>query len=274
MIPHSAQGHQPLPEGGFRSTRDLGGAGGAGGIYTTVEDLAKWMKNFSDAKLGGTEAIAAITTPAILENGASTGYGLGMGVGLFGGRLVYTHTGGDSAHRAFFAYFPGLKSGVVIMSNHAAFDLAVGFDVARLFFGDQMAGTDEVTVPSETFGPVDPSAAHPRAWMPGVRADAQPLTTKQLEELSGRYYCVELETAYEIRLEEGELKAYGFRVGPITLKRLQGDDFTSSAFFFANMSFKRAEDGSVSGFMASNGRTRDVWFNRHGRGDPPSDHLR
>ena len=265
VIPHSAQGHLPLPEGGFRSTRDLGAAGGAGGIYTTAEDLAKWMMNLRDAKLGGTEAITAITTPAILENGASTSYGLGMSVGLFGGRVVYTHTGGDTAHRAFFAYFPELESGVVIMSNHAAFDLTMGFAVAQLFFGDKMAGADEVSVPFETFGPVDPSAAYPAAWMPVSRTDAPPLTAEQLEEFTGRYYCVELETPYEIRLEEGELRAYGFRAGPITLKRIEGDDFTSSAFFFANMSFKRAEDGGVSGFMASNGRTRDVWFNRHGR---------
>jgi len=95
--------------------------------------------------------------------------------------------------------------------------------------------------------------------------DAPPLTPEQLGELVGRYYCVELETAYEIRLEEGELRADGFRAGPITLTRIEGDDSTSSAFFFANMSFQRAENGDVSGFMASNGRTRDVWFNRHGR---------
>ena len=265
VVPHSAQGHLPLPGGGFRSTRVLGASAGAGGIYTTVEDLAKWMMNFRDAKLGGTEAISAITTPAFLENGAPTGYGLGMGVGLFGGRVVYTHTGGDIAHRAFFAYFPALESGVVIMSNHAAFDLSMGFTVAQLFFGDELAGLDAFGVPFETFGPVDPASAYPGAWTPAARADAHPLTAEQSEQFTGRYYCVELETAYEIRLEEGELRAYGFRAGPITLTRIQGDEFTSSAFFFANMSFKRGEDGGISGFMASNGRTRDVWFNRHGR---------
>ncbi|MCH7766849.1 MAG: beta-lactamase family protein, partial [Acidobacteria bacterium] len=43
VIPGSAQGYTNAESGGYRSTRDLAASYGAGGIYTTVADLFKWM---------------------------------------------------------------------------------------------------------------------------------------------------------------------------------------------------------------------------------------
>ena len=279
IIPHSAYGYALLPDGGFRQTRDLAAGYGAGGIYTTVGDLAKWMMNYRDAKVGGAEAIAAMTTSAVLNNGASTGYGLGLGLSMFGGRELYTHTGGDIAHRAYFGYYPALESGVVIMSNNASFNLAVGPAIAVLFFGDRMGPVATVeadkpvesvfeTLPaSATFlfeadGRLERAATQQGASIPVVGVGKVPLDAGQPGEFLGRYYSEELETAYDIRLEEGKLRAHSFRLAPITLACTAGDQCSGSAFFFASMDFWRSEEGEITGFMASNGRTRDVWFGR------------
>ncbi len=143
LIPRSAQGYEPVETGGFRTTRDLPASAGAGGVYTTVDDLHRWLLNFADPAVGGPGAIEAMATTAVLESGDSTGYGLGLGLGEMGGRTVYSHTGGDVAHRAYLGYLPELESGVILMSNHAGFDLGLGPRVARLFFGDQMEPEDD-----------------------------------------------------------------------------------------------------------------------------------
>ena len=143
LIPASAQGYAPVEEGGFRTTRDLPASAGAGGVYTTVDDLHRWLMNFRDPAVGGAEAIEAMTTTAVLESGDSTGYGLGVMLDELGGRTLYWHTGGDISHRAYLGYLPELESGVILMSNHASFDLGLGEPIARLFFADELEPEEE-----------------------------------------------------------------------------------------------------------------------------------
>lgn len=157
VIPGSAQGYVSAEAGGYRSVRDLAASYGAGGIYTTVQDLARWMLNYRDKTLGGEDAIAAMTTNTILESGDSTGYGLGLGLTRHRGRTLWTHTGGDVAHRTYFGYYPELEGGVIVMSNNASFDLRVGRQIAEAFFGDEME--PEGAVAEETEGPAGTMSA-------------------------------------------------------------------------------------------------------------------
>jgi CubicO group peptidase (beta-lactamase class C family) len=143
VIPNSAMGYVPAEEGGYRQARDLAAAAGAGGIYTTAEDVAKWMLNYRDQTLGGANGIEAMTTNTILESGDSTGYGLGLGLGTHRGRILWTHTGGDVAHRTYFGWYPELESGVFVSSNNAGFPTSIGRPLAEAFFGDQMDAEEE-----------------------------------------------------------------------------------------------------------------------------------
>lgn len=144
VIPGSAQGYVPVKTGtGWRKARDLPASAGAGGIYTTAEDLARWTLNYRDATLGGPEAVQEMATRAVLENGDTTTYGLGLGIGELSGRTVYAHTGGDVAHRAYLSYFPELEAGVVAMSNNASFDLTLGVRIAQAFFADELESEED-----------------------------------------------------------------------------------------------------------------------------------
>jgi CubicO group peptidase (beta-lactamase class C family) len=143
IIPGSAQGYVLDSTGGYLSARDLAASAGAGGIYTTVGDIQRWFLNWRDGTVGGPEAIRAITTPDVLASGDTTGYGLGMGATKEGGRTLYTHTGGDVAHRTYFGYLPELEGGVFVSSNNGSFSTAVGPRIIRAFFGDRMEPEEE-----------------------------------------------------------------------------------------------------------------------------------
>jgi len=184
IIPESAQGYMPAEDGGYQEVRDLGGSAGAGGIYTTAADMARWMANWRTGAVGGPEAYEAMTTRAVLANGDTTGYGLGMGVTQLRGRTLYTHTGGDVAHRTYFGYLPELEAGVWISSNNAAFSLAVGPRVIRAFFGDSLeAETEEAATGAE--------AAAGEAAMSGERMEA--VTGEWMADAIGLRITVELE---------------------------------------------------------------------------------
>lgn len=338
VIPGSAQGYAHDKRGGYRATRDLPASAGAGGIYTTAQDLVRWMLNYRDATLGGEEAVSAMAATAVLENGDSTGYGLGLGVGELRGRRIYAHTGGDVAHRAYLGYFPELEGGVIVMSNNAAFDLGLGRRVAELFFADDLEaeedaedaqadeGDGEGGMSSERMEAVAgdwvvdvagmsldaevatedgrlyfQAAGQPRAEartlsdstaviaaaqaeftfhfrpdgstdsatlrqagaeMSMRRTEKTELSDEQLQVYAGRYFSEELQTFYEVELEEGKLVVHHLDMEPIPLRHRDADEFSASVFFLATVAFQRSGNGSVTGFTASNGRTKGVWFRR------------
>ena len=335
LIPGSAQGYVAEKGSRFRTTRDLASSAGAGGIYTTAEDLTRWMRNYRDGTLGGREAVQAMATTAVLESGDSTGYGLGLGVGELGGRTLYAHTGGDVAHRAYLGYLPELDDGVIVMSNDASFNLGLGGRIARLFFADDLeAEEDEADADESQDGdsmspermeavagrwvldvqgmsldveittedgqlffqaagqpraPVqttsDSTAAIPAAQasftfhfepdgttrsatfrqgaeMSMRRSDATALTDDDLRAYVGRYFSEEVETFYEVKLEDGRLTLHHLDMEPTPLAHREGDEFSSQFTFLATVAFDRAGNGQVTGFAASNGRTKGVWFRR------------
>ena len=333
IIPGSAQGYVFAEGGGYRTARDLGASYGAGGIYTTVEDLANWMLNYTEHHLGGSEAIDAITTNTVLNNGDSTGYGLGLGLGQFRGRTLYQHTGGDTAHRAYFGYFPELNSGVILLSNNGSFPLNMASEISVAFFEDKfepeeeeqevevvagsmseermeaIAGNWRIVAPNasldivytveggelfaqatgqprfklsptsdstasfegvdarvtfhlEKDGSIKRATHHQGPSMPMERIEKIDLSLEDLAEFAGDYYSEEIETRFEIVLEEDKLIARNIRMDPLTLTYKEKDDFSASVFFFSSISFKRSGNGQITGFMGSNGRTKNVWFKR------------
>jgi CubicO group peptidase (beta-lactamase class C family) len=152
VIAGRAAGYAPS-EAGFREVRDLAASIGAGGIYTTVGDLARWMGNFRTAQLGGPEVIRELTTPNVLTSGDTTNYGLGLFIDSDRGLVRWQHGGSDVAHRSTFVYYPDLDAGYVVLSNYAAAPGAAGRTVAETFFGEHMESPTEGRAAGQTPDP-------------------------------------------------------------------------------------------------------------------------
>ena len=95
-------------EDGFLEISDLGGAVGAGGIYSTVEDLQTWVENYANPKIGNAEIFEEMMTPYVLTDGEETGYGFGLSVDEQRGLKRIQHGGADVAHRSMLAYYLSL----------------------------------------------------------------------------------------------------------------------------------------------------------------------
>jgi CubicO group peptidase (beta-lactamase class C family) len=158
IIPGASTPYVSAEEGGWRSARDLSASAGAGGIYTTFHDMTRWMLNYRDATVGGPEAIDLLTTRNVLADGDTTTYALGLGVAQRRGRTILTHTGGDTAHRTFFSFFPELEAGIFMSSNNATFNFSSVAEIEELFFGDRLdpVGTEEEAAEEEAEGTMPP----------------------------------------------------------------------------------------------------------------------
>jgi len=152
IVPNRSQGYAP-GAAGFVEIRDLGAAVGAGGIYSTVGDLQKWVENFADPVVGSREIFDAMMTSYVLTDGEETGYGYGLSIDEQGGARRVHHGGADIAHRSMLAWYPELNAGITTQSNHAAFDSNVAFRLAAAFFPDAIESDADAGATDEAFDP-------------------------------------------------------------------------------------------------------------------------
>jgi hypothetical protein len=102
---------------------------------------------------------------------------------------------------------------------------------------------------------------HQSGEHPGKRVVEKPV---DLNGFTGRYFSEELETFYELSVEDGKLVIRHRRFGPVTLTHTSGDTF-SGAMPVTQVAFRRDEQGSVTGFEAGNGRARGIVFKKVSR---------
>ena len=153
IVPNAAEGYVFADEAPYRIGIDLGGGGGAsmgpGGIYSTVDDLAKWIGNLHSGEVGGADVIAELTTPQIETPGQDSYYGLGLGIDKQRGLARIWHNGADTAHRAELLFYPEINAGVVALSNNGSFDSSMAREVAAAFFdADMEPEEDTETMPA------------------------------------------------------------------------------------------------------------------------------
>ncbi len=120
---------------------DMSWAGGAGAIYSTVDDLLKWNQALYGGKVLSKKSLDAATTPVVLNNGeeAPAHYGYGLGINKYRGEDIISHSGGLHGFVTQLAYYPKEKLTVVMFYNNA--EPEANFDpnkIAEAFLWNKM----------------------------------------------------------------------------------------------------------------------------------------
>jgi len=92
---------------------------GDGGVYATLKDFIAWDRSLYANSVVTTETLAEMYASAQLNNGESTGYGYGWGVGAFHGHKRVSHSGSWVGFRTFIARYPEENLTIVVLSNRA-----------------------------------------------------------------------------------------------------------------------------------------------------------
>ena len=235
IIPKASQGYS-TGENGFVESGDLSAAYGAGGIYTTPEDLAKWLSNFNEPVLGSKALIQKMVTPRVLKNGDTLDYGFGIGVGEYRGLKRYSHGGADIAHRAMLTYFPEINSGVITLSNNASFSTGLANDLVDLYFEDRLEkeDTEEAEDDSEN------------------EDGTYTVSEEILANYVGKFKLESLGMIMEYILEEGSLISKVSGQSDLNLTAKTDSTFTYSGID-ATALFKKDADGNVNLVIHSQG---------------------
>ncbi|HEY4255780.1 MAG TPA: serine hydrolase domain-containing protein [Candidatus Udaeobacter sp.] len=97
----------------------------AGELAMTASDLAKWDISMIDQAILKPQSYREMERAELLKNGASTQYGLGVGVSLVNARRVLAHGGEVSGFTAQNAVYPDDRAAVIVLTNMDANRAAV-----------------------------------------------------------------------------------------------------------------------------------------------------
>jgi len=191
----------------------------AGGLLSTVDDLAAWEAALQAGRLLPLPALARARTPVELADGQASGYGFGWAIDLLEGRPTAEHGGGIPGFTSYALSVPSERLFVAVLTNRAAPSPSpsqVATDLATLALARK------------------PSPVAPVALKPG-----------ELEDYPGVYASAGAATRF-VRLERDGLTA--LREGGETraLVPLGKDLFAVKGFEQLRLAFTRDAAGKVA----------------------------
>ncbi|MBI5853547.1 MAG: beta-lactamase family protein [Planctomycetes bacterium] len=114
-----ARGHVTFalgpPEPGKPEGR--GWLGAAGAIWSSADDLAKWLAALMGGRVVSPASLAAMTAARTLADGRFFEYGCGLSLGVIGERRSWGHDGGVEGFRSSSLMIPAQGIAVVVLAN-------------------------------------------------------------------------------------------------------------------------------------------------------------
>ncbi|MFC1556942.1 serine hydrolase domain-containing protein [candidate division KSB1 bacterium] len=235
---------------GFRINDTINEITGDGAVFTTVEDLCKWGREFYDHTLFGADFYNKLQETAVLSDGTKLNYAFGLNVGIYKGVKKVNHSGSFVGFRADMARFPDQHFSVVCLANLSNTNPGSLINsVADLFLNDVLIEEDEPAERrrSERSGDAPPETV-------------PELSIRQLDEYTGDYYSEELLVTYGVLRDDSILKVklsnqpFSRECSPVNedIFRLAG----------TRIVFGRDSEGMIEGFTIQAGRVKNIYFNK------------
>jgi CubicO group peptidase (beta-lactamase class C family) len=115
---------------------------GDAGLFSNINDMAKWVANFYNTKAGDSLAIHLFTQNGTLASGRKLNYASGIIVDTYRGYKDFYHSGSGDGVNTFICVFPDLKFGILVFGNSSNFDAEkIAFDIASIFIRDTITKT-------------------------------------------------------------------------------------------------------------------------------------
>jgi len=119
MVPNRARAYRPRKGGGFRTWEQPVGDPGAGGMFSTLEDMLRWDRNFRRNRSGKSGLMELMQTPAVLNDGTVQSYGMGLIQAVRRGARWIGHNGWYTGYVSCLAHYPEHGFSVVCLKNVA-----------------------------------------------------------------------------------------------------------------------------------------------------------
>ena len=247
LVPGRAWAYDRRPDGTFVLNSPQNERAGAGGLFTTVRELARWDENFYDGRVGGPDVIRMLETPGRLNSGTDLSYAWGLMVGAYRGLPIVEHSGSLGGYRAHIIRFRSAHTSVAILCN-----------VSNVTTRDIVRRVAGVVLPGRLTLPTAPPPPPPPWLMPsglGYLYEGD-----ELKAFAGEYYSEELDSIYRVTVDGTSLRLRrGGQRQAFTLVSHRKDELDLPGSIIR---FRRGSDGRVTGLVVDANRTRGLVFEK------------
>ena len=258
IIKNRTYAYAPQSGGGYIINNPVCDNYGPTSLYTTVEDLALWIDNFSYKRVGGEEGLDILLTRGSLNSGEGLYFALGVVHATHKGMKAIASGGHHAGYRAECVMFPEYGISIIVFSNTSNANLSNGnpndllFQVADIFCVDYI---------------VEPEQQDSQQTQRERRRVPEPpaLTETQLREYEGMYYSEELDTYHTIAFKDTTLILQHKKRGEVPLSIREIDAFS---FGRNSINFLRNEENRVMAFTISTPTVWNVRFDKKQRSEP------
>lgn len=178
IVRNRAKGYAPNPEGGFKTDETTADIVGDGGVFTTVEDLLLFDRNFAEPKVGSPQTLARMRDPRVtLPGGQVSRHGYGVLASEHRGVPEIGHSGVFVGFRTLWLSYPTAGLTVILLCNRSdanPFDRVYG--IVDPYLADRLE-------------PIQPYEASPA----------------ELAAAEGRYHETRLGWVLDVRAKDGRL---------------------------------------------------------------------
>jgi CubicO group peptidase (beta-lactamase class C family) len=131
--------------GGFSIEMPFENIHGNGGLLTTVGDLLRWTRNFSQPIVGDAAFVREEQEPGRFNDGRPHGYALGLFVGSYQGVREVSHSGATAGYRAWLSEYPERKLAVAVLCNVSSGNATqYAHAIADIYLGETKPSTSDV----------------------------------------------------------------------------------------------------------------------------------
>lgn len=106
---------------------------GSSSLYTTIEDLSKWVINLDNPKIGGKSVINQMFQQGKLNNDSLISYAYGLEIGKYRDLKEISHSGSWASFSTYLTYFPEKHLSVVVLQNSPTDVYKATHDVADIY---------------------------------------------------------------------------------------------------------------------------------------------
>ena len=221
IVPGRAYSYARQGDGFKKSVLSYANAG-ATSLFTTAEDLARWLVHLQEKSAAKGSPEAALLERGRLSNGEQIDYAVGLMHSVYRGVEVVGHGGADAGFRSWIGWFPDRDLGIAVLSNVATFDAAgKAMAAAEIVLGDAFEPLPEGARPAEGDEPVE-------------------LAAEQLDRAVGAY-LLDIGSILQVRRRGGQLIGEAPSTEPVALEPRSETRFWIEALE-ATVEFSGADD--------------------------------
>jgi len=186
VFPNQANSYQKQLQN-WTSIYDNSTAFGQGGIYMSQLDIEKWFIYLTSPDINKEKPIYTLLKKAVLTNGDTLNYALGIEMDSFNNITYWQHTGSSAGFRTSFTWIPATNEVIILKSNYSSFDaIRTTNNIISLLFSQKI----EEELPAKKIKP-DPAPIS--------------INMQEAQRWVGDYFCKEMDVRYSFLTKENKL---------------------------------------------------------------------